>query len=68
MTAQHDRVVASYTAAVSLAAAQARDPGGGLIVMPNAFNVINRELISALAARYDVPAIAAFRSLRTQAA
>jgi hypothetical protein len=39
-------------------ATQARDPGGGLIVMPSAFNVINRELISALA----VPAIAAFRS------
>jgi len=43
-------------------AAQARDPGGGLIVMPSAFNVVNRELISALAARYGVPAIAAFRS------
>ena len=41
-------------------AAQAR--GGGLVVMPSAFNVINRELISALAARYGVPAIAAFRS------
>jgi putative tryptophan/tyrosine transport system substrate-binding protein len=43
-------------------AAQARDQGGGLIVLPGAFNVINRELISALAARYGVPAIAAFRS------
>jgi putative ABC transport system substrate-binding protein len=43
-------------------AAQGRDPGGGLIVMPSAFNVINRELISTLAARYGVPAIAAFRS------
>ena len=49
-------------------AAQARDPGGGLIVMPSAFNVVNRELISALAARYGVPAIAAFRSFATQAA
>ena len=38
-------------------AAQARDPGGGLIVMPNAFNTTNRELTSALAARYGVPAI-----------
>ena len=38
-------------------AAQARNPGGGLIVMPAAFNVINRELIIALAARYGVPAI-----------
>jgi putative ABC transport system substrate-binding protein len=38
-------------------AALARDPGGGLIVMPAAFNVVNRELIVALAARYGVPAI-----------
>jgi putative ABC transport system substrate-binding protein len=38
-------------------AAQARNPGGGLIVMPDAFNVANRELIIALAARYAVPAI-----------
>ena len=38
-------------------AAQARDPGGGLIVMPDPFNTLNRELIIALAARYSVPAI-----------
>ena len=38
-------------------AAQARNPGGGLIVMPDAFSVTNRELIIALAARYGVPAI-----------
>ena len=38
-------------------AAQARDPGGSLIVMPDAFNVVNRELIIALTARYGVPAI-----------
>ena len=38
-------------------AAQARNPGGGLIVMPDSFNAINRELIIALAARYSVPAI-----------
>ena len=41
----------------SVIAAQARNPGGGLIVMPAAFNVANRELIIALAARYRVPAI-----------
>ena len=35
----------------------ARDPGGGLIVMPNSFNVTNRDLIIALAIRYGVPAI-----------
>jgi putative tryptophan/tyrosine transport system substrate-binding protein len=38
-------------------AAQARNPGGGLIVMPDPFNVTNRDLIIALAARYGVPAI-----------
>jgi putative ABC transport system substrate-binding protein len=38
-------------------AVQARIPGGGLIVMPDAFNATNRELIIALAARYAVPAI-----------
>jgi putative ABC transport system substrate-binding protein len=38
-------------------ATQARDPGGGLIVMPDSFNTTNRELIIALAARYGVPAI-----------
>jgi putative tryptophan/tyrosine transport system substrate-binding protein len=38
-------------------AALARDPGGGLIVMPDSFNVTNRDLIIALASRYGVPAI-----------
>jgi ABC-type uncharacterized transport system substrate-binding protein len=38
-------------------AAQARDPGGGLIVMPDPFNTTNREQIIVLAARYGVPAI-----------
>jgi putative ABC transport system substrate-binding protein len=31
--------------------------GGGLIVLPDPFNVANRDLIIALAARYGVPAI-----------
>ena len=38
-------------------AALTRKPGGGLIVMPDVFNELNRELIIALAARYGVPAI-----------
>ncbi len=38
-------------------AAQTRDPGGGLLVMPDVSNDVNRELIIALAARYSVPAI-----------
>jgi ABC-type uncharacterized transport system substrate-binding protein len=42
-------------------AAQAQNPGSGLIVMPEAFNVTNRHLIIALAARYGVPAIYATR-------
>ena len=38
-------------------AAQARNPGGGLLVMPDVFNDANRELIIALAAHSGVPAI-----------
>ena len=38
-------------------AEQARNPGGGLIAMPDVFNDANRELIIALAARYSVPTI-----------
>jgi putative tryptophan/tyrosine transport system substrate-binding protein len=38
-------------------AAQARNPGGGLLVMPDVFNDTNRDLIIALAARSGVPAI-----------
>jgi putative ABC transport system substrate-binding protein len=38
-------------------AAQARNPGGGLLVMPDIFNIANRESIVALAARSGVPAI-----------
>jgi putative tryptophan/tyrosine transport system substrate-binding protein len=38
-------------------ATQTRDPGGSLVVMPDAFNLTNRDLIIALAVRYSVPAI-----------
>jgi putative ABC transport system substrate-binding protein len=38
-------------------AAQARDPGGGIVALANAFNTTNRELIIELATRYRVPAI-----------
>ena len=41
----------------SVIAAQARDPGGGLIVLPSAFSIANRDPIIALAARYRVPTI-----------
>jgi putative ABC transport system substrate-binding protein len=38
-------------------AAQAREPGGSLIVMPDPFNGANQEPIILLAARYRVPAM-----------
>ena len=38
-------------------AAEAREPGGGLIVLPSAFSSVNRDLIVALAAQYRLPAI-----------
>jgi putative ABC transport system substrate-binding protein len=38
-------------------AGESREPGSGVIVMPNAFNTTNRGLIIALAARYRVPTI-----------
>ena len=38
-------------------AAQARDQGGSLIVMPDPFNATNQEHITLLAARYRVPAM-----------
>jgi putative tryptophan/tyrosine transport system substrate-binding protein len=43
-------------------AALAGNPGAGLIVMPDLFNTINRDLIIAPTARYRVPAIYFFRS------
>jgi putative ABC transport system substrate-binding protein len=42
-------------------AALAGNPGAGLIVMPDLFNTINRDLIIAVAAHYRVPAIYFFR-------
>ena len=47
----------------SVIAAQARSPGGSLIVMPDIFNRRNRDLIIASAARYGVPAIYYSRAL-----
>jgi putative ABC transport system substrate-binding protein len=36
---------------------QAQPPGGGLVVMPDVFNTINRDLIIELAAKYGLPTI-----------
>jgi putative ABC transport system substrate-binding protein len=45
----------------SVIAAQAREPNGGLIVMPNTFMNIHRADITSLAARYRLPVIAPYR-------
>lgn len=37
--------------------AQGREPGGGLIVLPDPFNTINRDAIIAQAARHKVPVV-----------
>ena len=39
----------------------AREPGGGLIVMPDTFNIVHRALIIALADRIPLPAIYPWR-------
>jgi putative tryptophan/tyrosine transport system substrate-binding protein len=45
----------------SAIAAQAREPNGGIVVMPEAFTLAHRAEITTLAARYRLPAIYAYR-------
>ena len=45
----------------SVVAAQAREPNGGLILMPDGFLIAHRAEITSLAARYRLPAVYAFR-------
>ena len=45
----------------SVIAAQAREPNGGLIVMPDTFTNAHRAEITSLAARYRLPAVYPFR-------
>ncbi len=45
----------------SVVAAQAREPNGGLIVMPNSFTDAHRVEITSLAARCHLPAVYAYR-------
>jgi putative ABC transport system substrate-binding protein len=45
----------------SVIAAHAREPNGGLIVLPSAFVTIHRMEITSLAARYRLPAVYPFR-------
>ncbi len=46
----------------SIVAAQAREPNGGLIVIPDSFTDAHREEIISLAARYRLPAVYPVRS------
>jgi putative ABC transport system substrate-binding protein len=41
----------------SVAAAQAREPNGGLIVMPDSFMIAHRVEVISLAARYRLPVV-----------
>jgi putative ABC transport system substrate-binding protein len=41
--------------------ALAREPGGGLVVTPDAFNIVHRERIIALATQNKLPAISPYR-------
>jgi putative ABC transport system substrate-binding protein len=45
----------------SVIAAQAREPDGGLIVMPEAFLNVHRAEVTSLAARYRLPAVYPYR-------
>jgi ABC-type uncharacterized transport system substrate-binding protein len=45
----------------SAVATQAREPNGGLIVMPEAFAIANRVEITSLVARYRLPTIYPYR-------
>jgi putative ABC transport system substrate-binding protein len=45
----------------SAVAATGREPGGSLIIMPNAFTTVHRQLIILLSARYALPAIYPYR-------
>src|SRR5205823_14251515 len=50
-----------YTSEVeSVVAAHAREPNGGLIVMPSAFAALHRMEITSIAARYHLPAVYPF--------
>ncbi len=47
-------------------AVQAREPNGGLVFMPDAFNLAHRKEITLLAARYRLPAVYPFRVFAEQ--
>src|SRR5437870_647643 len=39
----------------------AREPGGGLVMMPDSFNIVHRDRIVTLAARHRLPTISPYR-------
>ena len=43
-----------------------REPAGGLIVMPDSFNIVHRERIIALAAQNKLPAISPYRFIAAE--
>jgi putative ABC transport system substrate-binding protein len=49
----------------SAVAGLAREPGGGVVVMPDAFTLAHRELIIALTARHRLPSISPFSAFTT---
>jgi putative ABC transport system substrate-binding protein len=53
--------VGDATELETLITAIGREPGGSLIVMPDAFGTVHRQLIILLAARYGLPAIYPYR-------
>jgi putative ABC transport system substrate-binding protein len=44
----------------------AREPGGGLVVMPDSFNIVHRDRIVTLAAQHRLPAISPYRFTVTE--
>ena len=50
----------------SVIAAQASNPNGGLVLMPDAFNISHSNEITAMAVRYHLPAVCPFRFFAEQ--
>jgi putative tryptophan/tyrosine transport system substrate-binding protein len=44
----------------------AREPGGGLVIMPDSFNIVHRDRIVTLAAQHRLPAISPYRFTVTE--
>jgi putative ABC transport system substrate-binding protein len=63
LAVQFNRAPARQAAGIESAVADlAREPNGGVLVMPHAFTLAHRELIVALTARHRLPTIYPFRA------